>query len=114
MTSPEYNWFQAIPAGQFDSADLTSDWQPVFADGFLESIKIMTVFNGSDVAMDVSFDGTNLHSVWPSGATLVIDFQTNHKNNSESGAGTLVGKQGQNVWVRTSVQPDYLTVGGFR
>jgi hypothetical protein len=114
MSNPELDSFQAIPASQFNPATLTGTFQPVFAAGFPDNIKIMEVYNGGAVAMDVSFDGINLHEVWPSGATLVIDFQTNHSDHPPYGSGTLNGRAGQNVWVRTSVNPTWLTIGGYR
>jgi hypothetical protein len=114
MSSPEFNWFQAIPASQFDPGTLSSSFQPIFPAGFPDNIKIMHLFNGGAVAVDVSFDGVNLAFVWAAGSKMIVDLQANHKDNSESGAGTLYGNKGQNVWVRTSVNPTFLTVGGFR
>lgn len=114
MSGQQYDWFQAITASQFNPASLTGTFQPVFTNGFPDNIKIMEVYNGGAVAMDVSFDGVNLHAVWPSGATLVVDFQTNHADNPPYGSGTLNGRAGQNVWVRTSTNPTWLTIGGFR
>ncbi len=114
MSDPQNEWFQAITAGQFNPASLSGSFQPVFTSGFSDNINIMTVYNGSAVSMDYSFDGVNLHGVWPSGATLVIDLQCNHTDNPPYGSGTLNGRAGQNVWVRTSTNPTYLTIGGFR
>lgn len=114
MTIPAYNWFQAIPVAQFDPGTLSGTFQPIFTAGFSDSIKIMTVYNGGTVGIEVSFNGTDLHALWPAGATLVIDLQTNHADNSETGAGTLNGRKGQNVWVRTSTSDALLTVGGYR
>ena len=114
MSNPEQDWFQAIPASQFNPATLTGTFQPVFTAGFADNIKIMTVYNGGAVAMDYSFDGINFHGVWPAGATLIVDFQTNHRDNPSFGAGTLNGRAGQNVWVRTATNPSWVTVGGFR
>lgn len=114
MSTQEQEWFQAIQASQFNPASLTGTFQPIFASGFPDNIKIMEVYNGSAVAMDYSFDGTTLHGVWPAGATLIIDLQTNHSDNPPYGSGTLNGRAGQNVWVRTSVNPTYLTIGGYR
>lgn len=114
MSSAELDTFQAITASQFNPASLSGSFQPVFTSGFPDNIKIMEVYNGGAVAMDVSYDGTNLHAVWPAGATLIIDFQTNHNNNPPYGSGTLYGRAGQNVWVRTSVNPTWLTIGGYR
>lgn len=114
MSNQEYDWFEAIPASQFDPATLSGTFQPVFTAGFPDNIKILEIYNGGAVAMDVSYDGTNLHAVWPAGGTLVIDLQTNHNCNPPYGSGTLNGRAGQNVWVRTSVHPTWLTIGGFR
>lgn len=193
MSAQEQQWFQTIPCAQFNPANLTTTFQPIFAlgssgpitgatqanpvqitsvahglvsgttikiinvvgmtqlnertfvitvtgantftlngidgttytayvsggtwltyGGIQDNIKIMTVWNGAAVAMDYSFDGINQAGVWPSGATLVIDLQANHSDNPPYGSGTLNGRAGQNVWVRTSTNPTFLTIGGFR
>lgn len=114
MSSNEYDWFQAITASQFNPASLSGSFQPVFTSGFPDNIKIMHFFNGGSVAIDVSFDGINLNLVLPASATLIVDLQTNHSDNPPYGSGTLYGRAGQNVWVRTSVNPTWLTVGGIR
>src|SRR5277367_4256539 len=98
MSNAEQQFFQAITASQFNPASLTGTFQPIFTSGFPDNIKIMEVYNGGSVAMDVSYDGVNLHSVWPAGATLIVDFQTNHSTNPPYGSGTLNGNAGQNVW----------------
>ena len=112
MSSEQEAWFQAIAASQFDTSTLSGTFQEVFTGGFPENIKIMEIYNGSAVAIDVSYDGTDLHAVWPAGATLIVDMQTNHACTASYGAGTLNGRKGQNVWVRTSVNPTYLTIEG--
>jgi hypothetical protein len=191
--SVELDSFQPIPACQFNPANLTSDWQPVFPisssgiitdatqanpcqitsishglvngsvvqinnvggmielnghsyvitvidsnnftlngvnstnytaytsggnwqcdGGIADNIKMMEVYNGASVAMDVSYDGINLNQVWPPGATLILDIQTNHACNPNYGSGTLNGRRGQNVWVRTCQNPTFLTIGGYR
>jgi len=114
MSNAEQPWFQAIPASQFNPASLTGTFQPVFTAGFPDNIKIMHVYNGGAVAMDYSYDGVNLAGVWPAGATLIIDLQTNHSDAPPYGSGTLNGRAGQNVWLRTSVNPTWLTIGGYR
>lgn len=114
MTTLDQDYFQYITAGQFNPASLTGTFQPVFTNGFPDQIKIMEVYNGGSVAIDVSYDGVNLHQVWPPSATLIIDFQANHRNNPPYGGGNLFGPTGQNVWVRTSVNPGFLTIGGYK
>jgi hypothetical protein len=114
MSGQQYDWFQAIPAAQFNPASLTGTFQPIFAAGFADNIKIMHIYNGGTTPMDYSFDGTTQHGVWPGGATIIVDFQTNHADNPPYGSGTLNGRQGQNVWVRTATNPTWLTIGGYR
>lgn len=82
--------------------------------GFPDNIKIMQVYNGSAVAMDYSYDGVSQNGTFPAGATLIVDLQANHSDNPPYGSGTLNGNAGQNLWVRTAVNPTYLTVGGYR
>lgn len=114
MTTQDEQYFQSIPVGQFNPASLTGSFQTVFASGFDDPIKIYKMYNGSDVAVDVSYDGVNVHDVLPSGGTLIVDLQANHSCNPLYGSGTLVGRSGQNVWLRTSVHPTYITIGGYR
>ena len=114
ISSPQQDFFQAIPASQFDPATLSGTFQPVFTNGFPDNIKILEIYNGGAVAMDVSYNGTDLNAVWPAGATLIVDLQTNHDCNPPYGSGTLNGRAGQNVWVRTCQHPTFLTIGGFR
>lgn len=114
MSNQEQEWFQSITALQFNPASLTESFQPISASGFSDNIKLMTVYNGGSVAIDYSFDGVNLAGVWPPGATLVLDLQSNHSDNPPYGSGTLNGRSGQIIWVRTSVHPTYLTIGGLR
>lgn len=114
MSSAELDSMQPIPALQFDPGTLSGSFQSIDLSGLADNIKIMTVFNGGTVAIDISYDGTNLHAVWPSGATLIVDFQANHKDSPNYGAGTLYVRAYQQIWVRTSVHPTWLTIGGYR
>lgn len=114
MSTPPYNYFQTIPALQFDPATLTGTFEPISMNGFTANINLMTLYNGGSVAIDVSFDGTNLAQVLPPGGTMIVDLQTNHNTTGSNAAGTLNGRAGQNVWVRTCENPTFLTVGGFR
>ncbi len=82
--------------------------------GFADNVKLIEIYNGAAVAIDVSFDGITFHAMWPPGATLILDLQTNHNDNPPYGSGTLYGRIGQNVWVRTAVNPTFLTIGGLR
>jgi hypothetical protein len=114
MSLAELDSMQAVPALQFNPSFLTGSFQLLDLSGFADNIKIMTVYNGGTVAFDISFDGINLNAVWPAGATLIIDFQSNHKDSPNYGSGTLYVRSYQQIWVRTSVNPTWLTIGGYR
>jgi hypothetical protein len=113
-SKPELDSVQPILAQQFNPASLTGTFQPVTLAGFSDTVKIWKVYNGGSVAIDISLDGTNLWDVWPAGATLIIDLQTNHNCNPPYGSGTLNGRLGQVIWVRTCVNPTWLTITGLR
>lgn len=106
--------FQCITAVSFDLATLTGSFQALNGTGFSDDIKILKIFNGSGVAVDISYDGVNKHDFWPSGATLIIDLQTNHADNSSYGAGTLNGRKGQIIYGRTSSTSTQLQIAGYR
>ena len=110
----ELSSVQFIPAASFDLAALTGAFQALNGTGFADDIKILQVYNGSAVGVDISFDGVTKHAFWPSGGTLIIDFQTNHSDNSAYGAGTLYGRKGQIIWGRTSTTSTQLQIMGIR
>lgn len=106
--------FQCIPAVSFDLAGLTGAFQPLNSTGFGDDIKLLKIFNGSTVGVDISYDGVTKHDYWPPGATLIIDLQANHADNSAYGAGTLYGRKGQIIWGRTSTTTTQLQIAGYR
>jgi hypothetical protein len=114
MSNPELDSFQAIPAATFDLTTLTGNFQPLNGTGFADNIKILKIYNGSNVGVDISYDGVTKHDFWPAGATLIIDFQTNHNDNPPYGSGTLYGRAGQIIWGRTSSTSTFLQIAGFR
>jgi hypothetical protein len=107
--------FQCIPAVSFDLAGLSGTFQPLNGSGFGDDIKILKVFNANTTTgVDISYDGVTKHDYWPPGATIIIDLQTNHADNSSSGAGTLNGRKGQIIWGRTSTTSTQLQIAGYR
>jgi|SRR6185437_11365210 hypothetical protein len=106
--------FQAIIKAEFNLGTLTGTFQPLNTTGFSDDIKILKIFNGSMVGVEISYDGINPHDFWPSGATIIIDFQANHSDNSAYGAGTLNGRKNQVIWGRTATNPTYLQMVGYR
>lgn len=111
--SVNLNAFSAIPCVAFDLSGLTGSFQALNGSGFAESIKILKIYNGSAVGVDISYDGVNKHDFWPAGATLIIDFQTNHSNSGHN-PGTLNGKAGQIIYGRTSSTSTQLQIAGYK
>lgn len=106
--------FEAIPAVSFDTSTLTGSFQALNGSGFDDDIKILKIYNGSTNGVDISYDGVNKHDYWPPGATLIIDFQANHADNSAYGAGTLYGRKGQIIWGRTTSTSTQLQIAAYR
>lgn len=110
----EVNYFSAIPAVEFNPGALGASFVPLNGSGFTEDIKILKIFNGGTIGVDISFDGVTKHDFWPAGATLIIDFQANHAENPNSAGGTKYGRKGQIIYGRTSSTETYLQIAGFR
>lgn len=106
--------FQCIPAASFDLTTLTGTFQALNSTGFGDDIKILKIYNGSAVGVDISYDGVNKHDFWPAGATIIIDLQTNHSDNASNGAGTLNGRKGQIIYGRSSTTSTQLQMAGYR
>lgn len=107
--------FQAITAVSFDLGTLSGTFQPMNGSGFSDDIKVLKIFNPSTTTgVDISYDGVTKHDYWPPGATIIIDFQANHADNSAYGAGTLNGRKGQIIWGRTSTTSTQLQIAGYR
>ncbi len=106
--------FQCIIATEFNLGALTGSFQALNSTGFSDDIKVLKIYNGSTVAVEISYDGVNKHDFWPPGATLIIDLQANHADNSSNGSGTLNGKKFQIIYGRTAANPTYLQMAGYR
>jgi hypothetical protein len=114
MSNPELDCVQWIPAVSFDLTTLTGTFQPLNGSGLGDNIKSLKLYNGSAVGVDISFDGVTKHDFWPSGATIIFDFQTNHQDAPPYGSGTLYLRAGQIIWGRTSTTSTQLQIAGYR
>jgi hypothetical protein len=114
MSNAELDTFQPITAASFDLTTLTGSFQALNGTGFSDNIKMLKVYNGSAVGVDISYDGVNKHDFWPAGATIIFDFQANHNNNPPYGSGTLNGRSGQIIYGRTSTTATQLQIAGYR
>lgn len=114
MDNVELDSVQCIPNASFDLSTLTGSFQPLNGSGTTENIKQLVIFNGGTVGVDISYDGVTKHDFWPSGATIVLDFQANHADNPPYGSGTKYLRAGQIIWGRTSTTSTYLQMSGYR
>lgn len=112
MTLP-LNAFQAIPAASFDLTTLTGSFQALNGTGFASPIKMLKIYNGSAVGVDISYDGVNKHDYWPPGGTLILDLQANHRSEGNTSAGILNGRQGQIIYGRTTSTATQLQIAGY-
>lgn len=115
--------FQCIEMAIYDTSGLSGSFAPLngsssytifTGNGFQDDIKIMKIYNASNVGITISYDGVTNHDYWPAGATLIIDLQTNHSDNSAYGSGVLNGRKGQIIWGLGSTGTGNLYIAGYR
>lgn len=115
MGAAELSRVQCVPKAQFDPLALTNSYQPLNGTGFVDSIKIMKIWNpSSSVAVDISLDGVQDHDFIPPLGTLIVDFQTNHSDTASYGSGTLNVSQGQILYGKRAAQPTFIQIIGYR
>jgi hypothetical protein len=124
MPSEETSRVQCVLKAQFNPASLTGSYQALNGAGtqsdasqvgFSDTVKVLKIYNPSTTAsIDISLDGVNDHDFIPPGATLIIDFQTNHFDGPTYGMGTLNVAEGQIIYGKTAAHPTFLQIVGFR
>lgn len=106
---------QCVTKASFNPASLTGSYQALNGTGFSDDVKIMKIYNPSTtVSIDVSLDGVTDHDFIPPLATLIVDFQAGHADNSAYGAGTLCVRKGQILFGKTAENPTFLQIVGYR
>ncbi len=114
MSGEEVDFVSCIPNASFDLGTLTGSFQALNMSGTSDNIKQLVIFNGGAVGVDISYDGITKHDFWPAGATIVLDFQTNHSGNPPYGSGTKYLRAGQIIYGRTSTTSTFLQMSGYR
>ena len=123
MTTQELSRMQWVEMAVFNSAGLTGSYQALngasqyaiyTGSGFPDSIKSLKIYNGSNVGITVSFDGVTRNDYWPPGATIILDVQANHANNSAYGSGTLNGAMGQIIYGLGSAGTGSIYISAYR
>ena len=106
---------QCVTKAEFDPSTLTGSFQAMNGSGFSDDVKIMKIYNPSTTAsIEVSLDSVTPHDFIPPLATLIVDFQAGHADNSAYGAGTLCVRKGQILFGRTAPNPTFLQIIGYR
>jgi hypothetical protein len=125
--------FQCIEMAVFDTSTLSggstynllngaSSYQYFTGNGFEADIKILKYYNGGTTGINLSYrqvvsSGTlvNVREDYiPAGATLIIDLQANHADNSAYGSGNLSGRAGQLIWGNGTAGTGNLYISGYR
>lgn len=106
--------FQCITRAVFNTASLPGSYGTLNGTGFSDDIKILKIYNGSTVGIDVSYDGVTDHDYFPAGSTLILDLQTNHSDNASNGSGTLNGRKGQIIFGKGTAGVGNLYIIGYR
>jgi hypothetical protein len=110
----ELDSVQWVTRGVFNTGLLGAGYTALNGLGFSDDIKILKVYNGSGVGIDISYDGVTDHDFWPAGATIIFDFQTNHRDSSSYGSGRLYLRKGQIIYGKTSTVSTQLIMAGAR
>lgn len=126
MTSPVFHEniprLQMVEMAVFSSASLTSSFQGMnlaanyaiyTGNGFQYPVKMIQVYNGGTTGITVSFDGVTQNAYWPPGATLILDCQTNHADNSSYASGALNGAQGQILYGKGTAGSGSIYIMGY-
>lgn len=112
--SQETSYLAPITRAVFDPGTLTGSYQALNGTGTTDDVKILKIYNGGSVGIDISFDGVTDHDFWPAGATLIIDSQANHIAVSISGSGVKYIPKGQIIYGKSSTVSAQLIISGFR
>jgi len=99
----------------FDTSSLSGTYQSLNSTGFGEDIKMLKIYNASDVGITISYDGgANDNDFLPPVSTFILDIQANHADNSAYNSGTLNGRTGQIIMGKGSAGTGNVYIAGYR
>lgn len=111
----DFSSFQAITMAVFDTAGLAGTYATLNGTGFSDDIKVMKIYNGSNVGVTISYNGgVDDQDFFPSGATQILDVQANHACNANDASGTLNGRKGQILFGKGSAGVGNFYIIGYR
>lgn len=106
---------EGITMAVFDTSGLSGTYQTLNGNGLEKDIKILKIYNGSTVGVTVSYNnGVDDQDYFPSGATQIIDLQTNHDTNSSYASGLLHMREGQIIMGKGSAGTGSFYIIGYR
>jgi hypothetical protein len=112
--STDLSSFSCIPMISFNTALLNATYQVLNTTGFADDIKVLKIYNDGTNAITISYDGVTDHDYYPGKTGMIIDLQTNHGDFSSSGAGTLYGRKGQQIWGKGTAGANNFYIIGYR
>lgn len=104
----------ASMSGSFAALNGSASYAIFTGNGFQNDIKILKFYNDGSQAITISYDGVTQHDYLPSKATLIIDLQTNHADNSSYASGILNGRAGQIVYGKGTAGTGNVYISGYR
>lgn len=119
----ELSSFECIEMAVFNTATLTGSYQVLNGSaqqtdtgsiGFENDIKILKFYNDGTTGITISYNGVKKMDFLPSKATLIVDLQANHADNSSYSSGEKVGRKGQLVWGLGTAGTGNLYISGYR
>ncbi len=117
------DYFQCQEMAIFNTAGLTGSYQGLnlaasyaiyTGNGFQFPVKLLIMYNGGTTAVQLSYDGVTNNDIMPAGSTRIMDLQSDHADNGSSGAGTLVGRQGQIIYGLGTAGTGNFYIVGYR
>ena len=111
----DFSSLQAITMAVYNTAGLAGTYASLNSTGFSDDIKVLKIYNGSNVGVTVSYDGgVTDQDFFPAGATQILDIQANHDTNSAYSSGTLHGRKKQVMMGKGSAGVGSFYIIGYR
>ena len=107
------NRLKAIPLGTFNAANLTANYQPIYAGGLPHALALLRIINRSNVDIIISYDGIVNHDYIGVDSTFFLPAQMNSQPQNQVmyiSAGSLLSvKQATAAGIGTIYVSGYYT-----
>jgi hypothetical protein len=103
------NKVKAVTRGFLDGTTLSGTYQAINSTPFQAACFRIAIYNTTNAAVDISFDGTTDNDVVPATSFIVIDAQTN----SQPNANTALFMNGLVVYVKGASGAGDIYVSGY-